>query len=353
MNEADLDDGLQAGYLRLWERLQRQPELLEDKALAWIGKGLIFTALHATRGDWQFRRHTHAHGDQPLEQPTHSSKPGFRAHSKETRQTDIRTDLHQAIADAAHHIETHEKGKREQYDLWALYGLTMLRVSAAEAGRLFGVPAHSMQMAYNRIREQLREGLPNYAPIEETRLSRQHGREALPKQDMKAIRKANGQISVVVYEAVKELIEETNADTCQQDQLALEGIQQGLSAQAQARAHDLPVWQMQRAYDRVHLMIGAQHDPSVRIRRPERRMKFVFTLTAETSAAVEQLALGFLQQPRSYEKLVALHTHISNLAVSTTAKHFNIPTSTLRYYVQQIGTQLGTPTRPAREGSSS
>ena len=58
VNEADIDDGLQAGYLRLWQRLEQQPDLLEDKALAWIGKGMIYTALHATRGDWQFRRQT-------------------------------------------------------------------------------------------------------------------------------------------------------------------------------------------------------------------------------------------------------------------------------------------------------
>lgn len=63
---------------------------------------------------------------------------------------------------------------------------------------------------------------------------------------------------------------------------------------------------------------------------------------------VEQLALDLLEQTRSYEKVVALHAHISNLGISTTAKHFNIPTSTLRYYSQQIGRQLQTPTRPAR-----
>ena len=88
-----------------------------------------------------------------------------------------------------------------------------------------------------------------------------------------------------------------------------------------------------------------------RVRRPERRVRFVFTLTAATAAAVEQLALDLLEKPKSYEKLVALHAHINNLAISTTAKHFNIPTSTLRYYAQQIGAQLGTPTMPAREAA--
>ncbi len=166
---------------------------------------------------------------------------------------------------------------------------------------------------------------------------------------MQAIRKANEAVPGEVYEAVKRLIEETKADTRNLDELALEGIRQGMPAQTEARAHGLPTWRMQRAYDRVHLMIGAQHDPTVRTRRPERRMKFIFMLTEETSHAVERLALDLLKQPKSYEKLVALHAHISNLPISTTAKHFSIPTATLRYYTQQIGAQLGTPTQPARE----
>ncbi len=153
VNEADIDDGLQAGYLRLWQRLQQQPELLQDKALAWIGKGIIFTALHATRSDWQFRRHTSADGEQGFERPAHSPQASFRAHSRETRQVDMRTDLHRAIAAVAHFIVTEEKGKREQYDVWALYGLTMLHASASETSRLFGARAHSMQVSYNRVRE--------------------------------------------------------------------------------------------------------------------------------------------------------------------------------------------------------
>jgi len=95
-------------------------------------------------------------------------------------------------------------------------------------------------------------------------------------------------------------------------------------------------------------MIAAEQDSTVRTLRPERRVQYAFSLTPENAAAVEQLALDFLKQPKSYEKLVALHAHISNLAISTTAKHFNIPTSTLQYYSQQIGKQLKTPTQPAR-----
>ena len=105
------------------------------------------------------------------------------------------------------------------------------------------------------------------------------GGRRCPEQDVAAISKANGHVSDAVYEAVKTWIETTNADTRRQDELALEGIRQGHS-------HPNPgtdTWaaraQMQRAYARVHLMIGAQRDPNVRVRRPERRVKSVFTLT--------------------------------------------------------------------------
>ncbi len=349
VNQADIDDGLQMGFLRLWQRLQQQPQLLHDKSLAWIGKGIIFSALHATRGDWQFRQKTLTDSEEALEGRTRASKNGFAAHSWESRQTDIRIDLHYAIRGVAENILAEKCGKPRDHNLWALYGLTMLHVSASELSRLFSVREQSMQAAYNRVRQMLQDALPNYKPQETTTPYVRRGREALPQQDMLAIRKANGNVLDEVYEVVKIQIETINADTRCLDELALEGIRQGIPIQTQARTHGVPGYQMQRAYARVHLMIGAQRDPTVRVRRPERRVKSVFTLTEETAIAVEQLALDLLKQPKSYEKLVALHAHISNLAISTTAKHFNIPTSTLRYYAQQIGTQLKTPTQPAQE----
>ena len=349
VNEADIDDGLQAGYLRLWQRLEQQPHLLEDKGLAWIGIGIVYTALHATRKDWQFRRQTRADGEQALQVMPHAGKGSSRSHSGESRQTEIRIDVQRAIGVVAERILTEQRGKRQDHDLWALYGLTMQQVSASELSRLFGVREQSMQAAYQRVRGWLQEALPNYRPRGATTPVRRRGREALPQQDMGVIKQANGDVPDAVYEAVRTFIVTTNADTRQQDEWALEGIRGHIPAQTQAQTHGVSQAKMQRAYARVHLMIGAERDPNVRVRRPERRVKPVFTLTPASAAAVEALALDFLQQPKSYEKLVALHAHISNLAISTTAKHFNLPTSTLRYYAQQIGRQLMTPTQPARE----
>jgi hypothetical protein len=345
----DVNDGLQAGYLALWKRLQAQPTLLEGKSLAWMGKLITYAALHATRSDWQFKRKAVSREDE--DRPTRGAIASTtRAHSGEVRRADVRLDLHAAVATSAQAILAQSTGKQQQYDLWALYGLTMLQENAAETSRLFGVRKQSMQAAYTRVREQLQSQLPNYAPSHVTKpMVQGRGQKALPRQDMVAIRKANGDIPTAIYAAVKARIEVTKADTMGQDLVALAGIQQGMPAQTQAKAHHLSTARMQRAYARVHLMIGAQRDPTIRTRRPEKRVQSVFTLTEATAAAVYQLALELLQQPKSYEKLVALHAHISNLAISTTAKHFNIPTSTLRFYAQRIGTRLGTPTKPARE----
>ncbi len=338
----DLDDGLQAGYAHLWERLQREPESLKDKPMAWIGKGIVFKALHAIRHDWMYQKHTQA-----TEGRSSTDRRGTQ--SPESRQTDMRIDIHQAIAQVAQHILTHEKGKQAEHDLWALYGLTMLHVSSSELSRLFHVREQSIHAAYNRVREKLKTALPHYAPFGETKPVGKRGPEALPQQDMTVIHQANALATEDVYKAVQAQIESLNADTRPQDELALEGIQQGIQISTQARKYGLPQYRMQRAYKRVHLMIAAEGDPTVRTLRSERRMKHVFTLTTESAVAVEQLALDLLKQSKSYEKLVALHAHISNLAISTTAKHFNIPTSTLRYYSQQIGKQLQTPTEPARK----
>jgi hypothetical protein len=334
----DIDDGLQAGYSYLWEQLKQEPDILKDKQLAWIGKGIVYKALHAIRHDWTYQKYTQAEEGK-------SSTDRRGTHSPESRQIDMRIDLHQAIATVANHILTNEKGKQADYDLWALYGLTMLHVSSSELSRLFHVREQSMHAAYNRIRERLKVVLPHYAPPGQTKRAGQHGPEVLPRQDMTAIRQANENISLATYEAVRAKIVMTNADTQSQDEIALEGIWKGISISIHARKHGFPQYQMQRAYKRVHLMIAAEHDPTVRTLRPERRVKYIFTLTPKSSAAVEQLALDFLKQPKSYEKLVALHAHISNLAISTTAKHFNIPISTLRYYSQQIGKCLKTPTQ--------
>ncbi len=332
-----IDDCLQGAYLALWRRLQDTPDALADKGKPYTATRLIYDALHALKSDWRYARHV----DDRVGQV---SSPQAR-HSHESRQTDIRADLHQAIAQVADTILTTTRGKRTLHELWALYGLTMLQVHAGKMSELFNVRKQSMQAAYHRVQEQLRAALPGYAPRDVPTHKRRCKRGRLPEEDLAAIRQGNRGVSETIYDAVAKHITDTPSDTQHQDSIALAGIRHAIPVMEQARRHGIPASQMQRAYTRVHLLIGAERDPHIRARRPDRRMAYVFTLTPETQVAIEQLALTLLQSTKSYEKLVALHTHISNLPVSTTAKHFNIPTSTLRFYVKQIGEELGTPSQ--------
>jgi hypothetical protein len=340
LHPSSVDEALQAGYSRLWERLHTNPDYLTHKDVPGIGQQVVFEGLHAFRPEQRYQRQVTAF--------TSKEKPSTsRPHSVESRQTDLRLDVQQAIKEVAERILKEGCGKGRDYDLWALYGLTMLQTTAQETSALFGVRKQSMQKAFGRVKMMLKEALPNYAPPEETRPVRQRGCPALPRDDITAIRKSNQGVSREVYEQVRTQIGDLDADTRLQDEIALSGIESGVSVLAQAKAHRMDVSRMHRAYHRVHRMIAALHDPSVRTLRPEKRQQFIFTLTPETERAVHDLALELMKQPRSFEKLVALHSHISNLPISRTAQYFHIPAATLRYYVLQIGERLQTPRQPA------
>jgi DNA-directed RNA polymerase specialized sigma24 family protein len=153
---ADIDDGLQVGFTQLWERLNQEPTSLQDKSLAWIGKGIVYQALHAIRQDWGYQKHTQA-------EQGRSSTDRRGTHSLESRQIDQRTDLHLAITNVANDIVSNGKGKQADYDLWALYGLTMLHTSSSEISRLFRVREQSMHAAYSRVRERLNQTMPPLA----------------------------------------------------------------------------------------------------------------------------------------------------------------------------------------------
>lgn len=340
LHPTSVDEALQAGYSRLWERLHTKPDYLIDKNATGIGQQVVFEGLHAFRPEQRYQRQVTA--------LTGKEKPSAsRPHSIESRQSDLRLDVQEAIRVVAERILKEKSKKRQDHDLWALYGLTMLHTTAQETSALFGVRKQSMQKAFGRVKTMLREALPNYAPPVETRPVRERGCTALPADDITAIRKSNHGVSAAIYEQVRAQITELDADTRRQDEIALNGIEAGVSVLAQAKAYGVDVSRMQRAYHRVHRMIAATHDPTVRTLRPEKRQQFVFTLTPETERAVHDLALELMNQPRSFEKLVALHSHISNLPISRTAKHFHIPAATLRYYVLQIGERLQTPRQPA------
>lgn len=144
MQPDDMEDGLQAGAINLWEHLQQEPHSLQDKTMAWVGLKVVYAALHATRSDWKYRTQTQGEGGE-------ESHSGWGKHSHEARQADKRTDIHRAIASVAERILREEQGKQQQYDLWALYGLTMLQVGAGELSRLFGCASSRLRQAFGLV----------------------------------------------------------------------------------------------------------------------------------------------------------------------------------------------------------
>lgn len=339
MQPETVNEALQIGFSGLWEKLIEKPTRFQDAEVPVIGQQVVFQALHGLKKDWQYQQKTVAY-------KSSTSGNHSRPHSFESRQIDLRIDLHQAIALVAENILVTSTGKQQSHDLWALYGLTALKTSAKETAQLFGVREQSMQKAFQRTRQQLQAALPHYAPTGPTRPVRQRS-SPTPNPDIQHIRNHNSDIPEAVFASILKQIVEIGSDTQRQDELALEGIKQGVSALAQGRNHDIHISKMQRAYNRVHLMIAAFSDPTIRPRRPEKRKQFQFELNPTSERAVHDLALELDRQPRSFERLIALHTHISNLPISRTAKHFNIPAATLRYYVMQIGERLGTPRQTA------
>ncbi len=340
LHPSRMDDALQGGYLRMLRRLHARPDAYADKGKAYFATQLVFDALHSLSADGRYQRRIQ-------DGEGHSTSDSHARHSPESRQTDVRHDLHQAIAQVAQAILSSGNRRRHiELDLWALYGLTMQQVTALEMSQLFQTRKQSMQAAYRRVREMLQTALPGYA-LPDARPYRQRGRERLPREDLAVIRQSNQSASAADFEVVRRRILALEADTQAQDLIALDGIRRGITVREQACASGQPAARLKRAYNRVHLLLGAERDPTVRVKRADKRKRYVFVLTPETEAAVHQLALELINAPRSYEKLVALHTHISNLAVSTTAKHFRLPTATLRYFVQQIGERLGTPQQSA------
>ena len=227
LHPTSVDEALQAGYSRLWERLHANPDYLIDKNAAGIGQQVVFEGLHAFRPEQRYQRQ--------VTTLTGKEKPSAsRPHSVESRQSDLRLDVHEAIRTVAERILQEKSKKRRDHNLWALYGLTMLHTTAQETSALFGVRKQSMQKAFGRVKAMLREALPNYAPSGETRPARERGHPALPGDDITAIRRSNQGVSADIYEQVRAQITELDADTRCQDEIALNGIEAGISVVSHA-----------------------------------------------------------------------------------------------------------------------
>ena len=337
----DVDDGMQVAYLKLWQRLHEEPALLVGRNIGWIGKFLFYSAVHTRQKAHRStkRQVESRNGETDMQGFMDSLAARSRSkgrHSHESRQVDKRIDLHRAIAATANHILEQPVGIHQDRALWALYGITMLHIQVTAASRVFRVHHRAMKQAYEDVHSLLQQRLEGYAPCYETRPVRDKGQRKQPYQDIHAIRKQNTDIEPEYFEKVKHHLEQQCPDTLIRDLIALKGIRDKVAAKMQARTYNVSYSSMQRAYERVHLLLASQRDETVQARRSQKIRAKPFVFRPEYEPLIQSLADELLVQPYSQGKLIALYSYLCNISNRTSARNFQMSESTLRNYRHQI-----------------
>jgi hypothetical protein len=335
-----VEDGLQIGYLRLWELLQSNPSALKERKIAWIGKFMRYSAYrNERRSATRLRDESDLELDQwenatPLDEVVSG---GYRQHSHESHQSDIRHDLLTAIHDTAEILLATTEGITQQRCLWALYCMTALYLQVTAASELFRVRHQSMHKSYEVVRAHLQSRLKEYAPTKPTK-PRRAKHPQLPEKDISAIRRSNAQTPPHIYESVRKQLCADVPQTLERDLIALAGIQVSISAKEQSRQHNIPKSAMQRAYERVHLLIASQQDNSVRPRQaPKKRMQ-TFEMNDAVLPLLQSVASELAAEVGNFVPVITLYAHIYNLPNRAVARDFGIseaPLRQMRYRVQE------------------
>lgn len=339
-NPDNVEDGLQVGYLKLWQRLKKEPDLLSDLNIAWLGKFIFNAAFHTRQQEQRITNKEYkprnpqdilSEGFEFFELGTGT----YRKHSPESRQTDTRIDLEWAITATATIILQLPSGKEQDRQLWALYGITALQVQVTEASQLFSVNHHAMKAAYIAVQRKLQANLREYTPSGETRPVHNKGRKANPHQDIRQIKLQTAHSPPEHYDEVRKTLHSLKPDTLERDLVALDGIKAKVDARQQARNHHISYSAMQRAYERVHLLLAAVVNPTVSPKQIEKKRTQTYIFQKEDEFIIRALANELLRQSNSQERLVAFYAYLCNLPNRTTARNFQMDEATLRRYRKQ------------------
>jgi hypothetical protein len=337
----DVDDGLQVGYLKLWQRLQVEPGLLVGRRIGWISKFLFYSAVHTRQKEQRISK-------RQVETPEGESEPnGFvgsitssskvaRPHSHESRQADKRIDLAAAIVATANHIMEQLTGIHQDRALWTLYCITSLHIQVTAASQLFRVHHRAMKQAYETVRSLLQQHLEGYTPHYEIRPIRAPAQQPQPYQDICAIRQQNVDIAPEYFEKAQQYLEQQCPDTLDRDLVALQGIREQVTAKAQAHSHALSYSSMQRAYERIHLLLASLRDETITPRRPQKIRAKPFVFCPEYEPLIQSVATEMLSEPNSQGKLIALYSYLCNIPNRESARNFQMSEATLRNYRQRI-----------------
>lgn len=147
-NPEDIDDCMQAGYLKVWKELQKNPNLFADKPKKYIVQAVVL------RSKAQRYAHLRHYRKIVYDADVHAYRSTT---TPTTHQLDTWIDLEQAIGTVGEHVA---KFDTPLYAV-ALYAL-LTDVKTQDVARLFGNGVSTLTTAKRRLRATLAGELPHY-----------------------------------------------------------------------------------------------------------------------------------------------------------------------------------------------
>ena len=148
-NPADIDDCLQSGYLKIWRKLQKNPEMFADKPKRYLVKSVV---LHSKAQRFAHNRHYRKLAFHKNVELQFERRPELTIPQAETWM-----DLAAAINQVAQNVDN------QQYLLVSLYTL-ITNVSVAETAAIFGYSDRTIYKYRRQMKDALASYLPEYRP---------------------------------------------------------------------------------------------------------------------------------------------------------------------------------------------
>lgn len=152
-NPDDIDDCVQAGYFKVWQLLQKQPDLFADKPKRYIVQAVVFRS--------KVQRFSHQRHYRKIVWDA-SAETNKRV-GPTVRQIDTWIDLESALKTVGEYVA----GLDNPIYLLALYTL-ITQVRTRDVSRLFGCGVSTLNKAKRRVRLTLAGELPDYGCLTDT-----------------------------------------------------------------------------------------------------------------------------------------------------------------------------------------
>lgn len=151
----DIDDCMQSGYLKVWKRLQRQPDWFSEKPKKYVVQAVVNYSKAQRYAHLRHQRKTVFDAD--ADRRVHPS-------ALAPQQIETWIDLQHALHTVAEHVVTLDTSLY----LIALYTL-ITDVRKEDAAKLFGHGTSTLTYARKQIRSTLARELPGYGLLEDTK----------------------------------------------------------------------------------------------------------------------------------------------------------------------------------------